>query len=330
MSEIPPAVEDGPSSDGPSVLPVLPAWLARTIETLDRANLPLLASALTFDALLALIPLTILLISGLGQLLAQNSYFDAANPGGLIISILPQHTHGVPGADPFQLVEDILAQIRGYKSPFTLVAIPAFIWLSTRLFAVHARVPLPRVPRAAEGRARTLGAERHRGLPAREGARPADGRRPARPWRLVNTMISATIGAGHRHRASRCGRSWTLLVSTGGYVVGHLLTIMVGWALFAVLYRYASPKRLDWLGAGIAGGVATFGFELAKQLFGLYINRASHSPEYSLSTNINAGLLLLAWLWYMALVFLIGAAVADVWDHSRKSARQEPGKVVAG
>src|SRR5689334_22843405 len=103
------------------MLPHLPAWLTQTLETLDRANLPLLASALTFDALLAVIPLTILVIAGLGQLLAHASYFDASSPGGLIYSFLPQHSHGATGQDPFQMVEDLLNQIRDYRSPFTLV-----------------------------------------------------------------------------------------------------------------------------------------------------------------------------------------------------------------
>ena len=59
----------------------LPAPVQHLLETLDRANLPLLASALTFDAILAIIPLAILVVAGLGVLLARATYFDATNPG---------------------------------------------------------------------------------------------------------------------------------------------------------------------------------------------------------------------------------------------------------
>jgi len=30
-------------------------------------------------------------------------------------------------------------------------------------------------------------------------------------------------------------------------------------------------------------------------------------------------LLFIVWVWYTSLVFLIGAAVADVWDHQRQA-----------
>ena len=71
------------------------------------------------------------------------------------------------------------------------------------------------------------------------------------------------------------------------------------------------------LTALIASAVGTAGFEIAKRLYGLYLNYASHSGQFSLSTDLTTALLFILWIWYMALVFLIGAAVADVWDHAR-------------
>jgi uncharacterized BrkB/YihY/UPF0761 family membrane protein len=53
-------VHESPPSGGLSALPSPSSGLTRLIETLERANLPLLASALTFDALLAFLPLALL------------------------------------------------------------------------------------------------------------------------------------------------------------------------------------------------------------------------------------------------------------------------------
>ena len=89
-----------------------------------------------------------------------------------------------------------------------------------------------------------------------------------------------------------------------------------------LLYRYSSPKRLAWPPALLASVVGTLGFELAKRLYGLYLTYASQGGQFSFDVNVAAVLLFVLWLWYMALVFMIGAAVADVWDHQRHARRR--------
>src|SRR5690349_1764579 len=90
--------------------PVLPSMFTRILETLDRANLPLLASALTFDALLALVPLAILGIAGLGLLLDSTTNLGTSDPGLLLMRLLPAHVHGIE-SDPFGLVEGLIDKI---------------------------------------------------------------------------------------------------------------------------------------------------------------------------------------------------------------------------
>ena len=46
---------------------------------------------------------------------------------------VPAHVHGIE-SDPFALVEGLIDKIRGYRSKLTWIAIPAFLWFSTRLF----------------------------------------------------------------------------------------------------------------------------------------------------------------------------------------------------
>jgi len=112
-----------------------PRFLVRLLAVADRVNLPLLASALTFDALMAMIPLAILVVAGLGYLLEQTSYFGTSDPGALVGAFLPVHLHRDGTPDPFALVESILASVRSYRSKLTLVAIPAFVWFGSRVFA---------------------------------------------------------------------------------------------------------------------------------------------------------------------------------------------------
>lgn len=292
----------------------MPSTFTRILETLDRANLPLLASALTFDAILALIPLAILAIAGLGLLLETTSYLGTADPGVLFSRVLPAHVHGIE-TDPFALVEGLIDKIRGYRSKLTWIAVPAFLWFSTRLFAA-VRVCLSHVFQVRE--------------------RPAPGGlvlsyilsyfiAKARDvvmvlfvllLLLVNTVLSGGI-ALLTAEGVYLRPPWTFLLSTGGRLLGEALALAFGLGLFMTLYRYASPKRLAWSGALIASGVATVGFEIAKRLYGLYLGSTGRGGQFSVDANVGAALLFVLWVWYMSLVFLVGAAAADVWDRMR-------------
>ncbi len=290
------------------------SMLTRTLETLDRANLPLLASAVTFDALLALIPLAILSVAGLGLLLESTSYFGTADMAVLITRFLPAHMHGVEG-DPFVLVEGLLEKIRGYRSQLTWIAVPAFLWFSTRLFAA-VRVCLSHIfqvrQRSAPG-GLVLSYVLNYGI-----AKAQDLAMVlfVLTLALVNTVLSTGI-ALLTAEGVYLEPPWTFLLSTGGRLLGEGLALAFGLALFVALYRYASPKRLAWSGALVAGGVATLGFELAKRLYGLYLSNTVRGGSFSIDANVGAVLLFVLWIWYMSLVFLIGAAAADVWDRAR-------------
>jgi membrane protein len=306
---------ESPLHGGLSPLAHLPRPIQRLLDTLDRANLPMLASALTFDAMLAIIPLAILTVAGLGFLLSRTSYFDAANPGAVITSFLPDHVHGTSELDPFAVVETVLGKIREYRSHLTLVAVPAFIWFSTRLFA-SIRVCLSRVFQVRQRPVRG-----HFVVSYILGYLLAKLQDLAMVLivlvlALVNTVLSAGL-AVFTTRGVTLEAPWSFFVSEGGRLLGQAVALAFGLGIFVTMYRYASPKRLAWSGALLAGGVATIGFEIAKRLFGLYLVRAAHGGQFTLDVNIGAALLVILWLWYMSLVFLIGAAAADVWDHTR-------------
>lgn len=314
MSDAPAASTESPPSGGLSVVPAVLSLRDKILDTLDRANLPLLASALTFDALLALIPLAILLVAGLSYFLSSTR-FEGANPEDIILRLLPRHVHGA--GDPFVMIEGLVGKIRLYQkeSQFTLFAIPLSIWFSSRVFAAM-RACLSRIFQVRQ--------------------RPVKGHfvwsyiagyliAKAQDMGIVLIVIVLALGNAVTTTAMKwvslqgtaVGERWSFLLTTGGRLAGQGVAFLFGMALFVLLYRYASPKRLAWSGALIASAVGTAGFEIAKRLYGLYLNYASHSGQFSLSTDLTTALLFILWIWYMSLVFLIGAAVADVWDHAR-------------
>ncbi len=307
--------ESPPRGGLSSVLPVKPKRLERVMALGERVHIPLLASALTFDALLALIPLGVMMIEGLGWFLDQMAYVDLAEPGALVAALLPLHVHTPGDSDPFALVERLLETVQGYRSRFSWVALPAFLWFGSRLFAA-VRVCLSQIfearqPQRSEqpvldfllgflfGKLRDFGMM---GI------------------LLVLAITNAILSAGVSLLASESvllNPPFTLLTSTLGRILAELLAIGSAMLLFTLLYRYASPKKLAWKGSLLAGGVATVGFEVAKRLYGLYLGYWAGGGVYAVDASIGAVLLFLLWVFWVAMVFLIGAATAAVWEKGR-------------
>ncbi len=275
----------------------------------------MLASALTFDALLAMIPFGILVIGGLGYLLDQVTYPGATQPGELIGAFLPVQVSRNGGADPLLFAEGLFEKIRGFRSSLTLIAIPVFLWFASRVFG-SMRVALTEIFQARP--------------PSRHSQPVLDylisyGIAKLRDLRMLavvlflavlNAVLSASVAIFNAEGVFPDG-PWEFFTTGFGRILSEAVAVGSAWMLFTLIYRYASPKRLHWSGAFLAGGVATLGFELAKRLFGWYLGYVGSRGVYSIDANIGAALLFILWIWYMALVFLIGAAAAKVWEEGK-------------
>jgi uncharacterized BrkB/YihY/UPF0761 family membrane protein len=108
-------------------------FVRRVLQAADESNVPFLASALTFDALLAAVPFVLLLLVGLTTLLQSLSGVQEVDPNFLFHGFLPPHS--ADEGDPFSMVEKLLGGIANNRGAISLYAIPTFIWFSTRLFA---------------------------------------------------------------------------------------------------------------------------------------------------------------------------------------------------
>ncbi len=298
-----------------AVLPPKPKIIDRVQEVAERVHIPLLASALTFDALLALIPLVVLMLEGLGWFLSRTAQIEMADPGQLISALLPLHAHSPSAADPFAVIEQLLATVRDYQSRFTWVAVPAFLWFGSRLFSAIrgclSEVFEARQPQRHEAPALDFllgylyGKLRDFGM---MGVLLA--------LAMANTVLSTTV-ALLASDAVYLAPPFTFLASTMGRILAELVAVGTALVLFSLLYRYASPKKMAWRGAAIAATVATVGFELAKRFYGLYLAYWAGGGVYAIDASIGAVLLFLLWVWWVALVFLLGAAAARVWEKGR-------------
>ena len=289
--------------------------MRRTLQATDEYNLPFLASALTFDALLAAIPFVLLLLIGLthlAQALASNSTVDAA---ALFHRFFPPHA-STPGRDPFGTIETVLVRVSQNRGEISLYALPAFVWFSTRLFAgirtsLHEIYDISARP-----------APRRHFLLSLLYAKLRD------IWMVLATVVlflaNTLLTTGLALLQSQGARipELAFFVSSVGRLLAELLAFSFSVSLFYLTYAYASPRRLPWRTVLLASTFTAALFEVAKRLYSLYLANFASFEGPSGDANIGAAVLLVLWINYTAIVFLLGGVVAETWELRTMQQRQ--------
>jgi membrane protein len=288
----------------------------RTLQAADENNIPFLASALTFDALLAAIPFVVLLLIGLTHLVQALSGGPAVEPTRLFHRFFPPHT-STPGHDPFAGVEGLLTDIARNRGRLSLYAAPAFVWFSTRLFA-GVRTSLNDIYDVS--------------------LRPQPRRNFLVIWLqgklrdvamvvatvilfLANTVLTTAMALLWARGAARVPQ-FAFFVSSMGRLVGELLAFVFSISLFYLTYSYASVRRLPWKTALLASTFTAVLFELAKRLYGLYLGKFASLEGHVGDASIGAAVLFVLWVYYTAIVFLLGGVFAETWELRRMQQRQ--------
>jgi membrane protein len=88
---------------------------------------------------------------------------------------------------------------------------------------------------------------------------------------------------------------------------GLLLTVLLDTALFALVYRLVPNRRIRWSSVLVGGLATAVLWESAKQAFRWYIDRVGiYSAVYG---SLGVTIALMMWVYYSAMVFIIGAAL---------------------
>lgn len=249
------------------------------------------------------------MLIGLSHLAQALSGEPTVDPASLFGRFFPPPS-GAAGRDPLGVVKRILVGITRNRGEISLYATAAFLWFSTRLFAgvrtslndifdVSAR-PAPRrhfLINWVRGKLRDVGMVV-----------------ATVSLLLANTVLTTALALVARtsaHAGSLIGR-----------VLGELLAFGFSVSLFYVTYRYASLRRLSWRTLLIASSFTALLFEVAKRLFGWYLANFAELEGHIGNPNIGAVVLLVLWVYYTAIVFLLGAVVAETWELRTLQQRQ--------
>ena len=258
-----------------------------------------LAGGLAFNVLLALVPFVLLLIAGLSFLLNREPGEAAVTVAALVGVFLPQGAPATSG-----LLHDIVADVLKTRGAVSIYAALGFSWFSTRLFGSLRSV----LALIFDGTDRGIVSGKLFDLAATIVATIAV---------VLYVVLSAYLDLATAQGASLLLRMGLRESAMSGiaYIFGRLLAISVVFVLFFALYRGLPRRRPTVRVAAVGATAAAFLFELARHLFALLVTHFDPSSLYT--GTIAAIVATVFWTYYSALLFMIGAEVAQAYDLRR-------------
>ncbi len=273
-------------------------FIGRVYESAAEANVPFLASGLTFDALLAAVPLLLLILALVGYLLSAGADRAQLEITDYARRFLPR---AGSGSDPFGPVLRLLQGVVQQRGTLGTLGLPLFVWFSTRLFG-SLRAALCEVFDTEETRSWPMG---------------------------KLTDVALVLVAGFLFVANTAASEGVaVLAQRGGgpgfvaFFGAQLLAFVFVLLLFIVVFRYAPARRVRTDTAFVAGLICALGFEAAKPVLGWVFLRWIRPDQLVSDSTLGALLVFVAWTYYLTLVFLIGGTIAQVYELRRRQAAQ--------
>lgn len=260
-------------------------------------------------------PFILLVLIGLTHLAQAVTHGPPIDTVLLFHRFLPPHI-SVSQSDPFSIIERLLTGITQNRGQLSLYAAPAFLWFSTRLFA-GIRTALNDIYDVS------LRPARHRGfimIYLQAKLRDTVMVVGTVILFLMNTLLTTGL-AVLQARGAESVPQLAFFVSTLGRLVTEFLAFAFSVSLFYITYRYASARRLPWKTALLAATFTAVLFEVAKRLYALYLANFTSFDAWG-DANLAAGALFILWVYYTAIVFLLGAVVAETWELRKMQERQ--------
>ena len=92
------------------------------------------------------------------------------------------------------------------------------------------------------------------------------------------------------------------------------------WVMFLLIYRFLPARRIPWRIAFVSALFSSVAFELLKSAFAWYVAYvANYRSTYGYFTSL---VVLVFWIYYSAVVFVLGGEVGQIYDTNRIRRRQ--------
>jgi len=125
---------------------------------------------------------------------------------------------------------------------------------------------------------------------------------------LVSLVLTTVLSVVGDAAASVAGEG---LVGTGVQILNVVVSLGVIGVLFAVLFRTLPDVDIPWRDVAVGAGVTAVLFTLGKTLIAFYLARAEPGSAFGAAGSLA---LLLVWIYYSALIVLVGAEFTQAWS----------------
>ncbi|HKY96495.1 MAG TPA: YihY/virulence factor BrkB family protein [Gemmatimonadaceae bacterium] len=278
-------------------------YAKRVWDNSGEDNIFFLAGGIAFNILLAAVPFVLLFASGLGYLLNQSADASSAEINDVIYRFLPPSPAG-------ETLGKVLVDIIKSRQAIGIYSVIGFVWFSTRLFGSLRSVL-----------AQIFDIDSDRGIIA--------GKIFDIQITIVSSLLLVAYTALNTYLALATTRGLTLLGELGlrkdmmgslEYNIGQLIAFVFIALMFFSLYKFLPNRRIRWQTALIASLFTSFLLELAKRGFAGYVR--SFNPGSLYSGTLAALVIVVVWVYYAAMIFILGGEVAQVHELRRVRRRQ--------
>jgi membrane protein len=125
---------------------------------------------------------------------------------------------------------------------------------------------------------------------------------------LVSLVASAALAALGRWWGPMLG-PWEVVAST----LNFLLSFGIVTAAFAMIYKFIPQVSIQWRDVGVGALVTALLFTIGKTLIGLYIGKSGVASGFGAAASL---VVLLLWVYYSAMIFLMGAEFTSTYAHT--------------
>ena len=278
-------------------------YAKRVWDNSGEDNIFFLAGGIAFNILLAAVPFVLLFASGLGYLLNQNAEASSAEINDVIYRFLPPSQAG-------ETLGKVLLDIIKSRQAIGLYSVIGFVWFSTRLFGSLRSVL-----------AQIFDIDSDRGIIA--------GKLFDIQITVVSSLLLVAYTALNTYLALATTRGLTVLGQMGlresmmgslEYNIGQAIAFIFIALMFFSLYKFLPNRKIRWQTALIASLFTSFLLELAKRGFSGYVK--SFNPGSLYSGTLAALVIVVVWVYYAAMIFILGGEVAQVYELRRVRKRQ--------
>ncbi len=302
---------NGARSTADALWVALKDYSVRVFEKADDDNVFVLASGLTFSILVAAVPFLFIIVSLISLTLEAAAEAAGVEPIeqlrqylSVIVPVLGEG--GVSGAED-SLPEEVIEWAVSRGQAIGLISFGLFVWFSTRLFG-SIRAVLREIFDLRQSRGIIQGK-----------IFDAEMVLVSSVLVILNIGITIVFNLAKARGFEVLGLS-PVHVGILERISAQVTALAFIFLLFLLLYKYVPARRVPWRMAVAAAVFTAVCWELLKFGFAFYLTRVA---DYrSIYGGIATLVVVVVWLYYLAIVFVLGAEVAQVHELRRVRRQQ--------